>query len=185
MPGPFDAWLVLRGLKTLEVRMLRHAQNGAAVAAFLDRNSRFRDVVHPTLASYSQRELAGRQMDGFGGMVTFRLPGGRAAADRFVRSLRLFSFAESLGGVESLVCHPATMTHAAIPAAERRRRGIAAGTLRLSVGLEDAADLLADLEQALAAAAPSSAGAGRVRGHGAGAGRPQRAGRNPKGAASS
>ena len=153
VPGPFDAWLVLRGLKTLAVRMERHARNGAAVAAFLSRHPRARDVVHPSLASYPQRELAERQMSGFGGMVTFRLPGGRAAAGRFVRALRLFSFAESLGGVESLVCHPATMTHAAIPAAERRRRGIAPGTLRLSVGLEDAADLLADLEGALAAAA--------------------------------
>jgi cystathionine beta-lyase/cystathionine gamma-synthase len=152
VPGPFDSWLVLRGIKTLEVRMLRHQQNAAAVAAFLDGDERAHEVIHPTLESYDQHALAETQMNGFPGMVTFRLPGGRPAADRFVRSLRLFSFAESLGGVESLVCHPATMTHAAIPPGDRGRRGITDGTLRLSVGLEDQADLLADLAEALSAA---------------------------------
>jgi len=151
VPGAFDAWLVLRGLKTLTVRMQRHAENGARVAAFLAQHPRVHDVVYPGLPTYPQRDLAGRQMSGHGGMVTLALPGGHREVDDFVRALRLFSFAESLGGVESLVCHPETMTHAAIPAEERRRRGITPGTVRLSVGIEDAEDLVADLEQALEA----------------------------------
>ena len=151
VPGAFDAWLVLRGLKTLTVRMQRHAENGARVAAFLAQHPRVHDVVYPGLPTYPQRDLAGRQMSGHGGMVTLALSGGHREVDDFVRALRLFSFAESLGGVESLVCHPETMTHAAIPAEERRRRGITPGTLRLSVGIEDAEDLVADLEQALEA----------------------------------
>lgn len=151
VPGAFDAWLVLRGLKTLTVRMQRHAENGARVATFLAQHPRVHDVVYPGLPTYPQRDLAGRQMSGHGGMVTLALPGGHREVDAFVRALRLFSFAESLGGVESLVCHPETMTHAAIPAEERRRRGITPGTVRLSVGIEDAEDLVADLEQALEA----------------------------------
>jgi len=151
VPGAFDAWLMLRGLKTLTVRMQRHAENGVRVATFLDQHPRVCDVVYPGLPTYPQRDLAERQMSGHGGMVTLALPGGHREVDDFVRALRLFSFAESLGGVESLVCHPETMTHAAIPADERRRRGITPGTVRLSVGIEDAEDLVADLEQALEA----------------------------------
>ncbi len=150
VPGAFDTWLTLRGVKTLGVRMQRHAENALLIAAHLSETVWARDVVYPGLRNHPQRELASRQMRGFGGMVTFTLPGGRAAADAFVRRLRLFSFAESLGGVESLVCHPATMTHAAIPPHERAARGIGEGTLRLSVGIENVEDLVADLEQAAA-----------------------------------
>ena len=150
VPGAFDAWLTLRGVKTLSVRMQRHAENAVLLAAHLRDSSWAHDVVYPGLTDHPQHELASRQMRGFGGMVTFTLPGGRAAADAFVRRLRLFSFAESLGGVESLVCHPATMTHAAIPPDERAARGIGDGTLRLSVGIENVEDLVTDLEQAAA-----------------------------------
>jgi cystathionine gamma-lyase len=150
VPGAFDAWLTLRGVKTLDVRMRRHAQNASLIAAYLEDASWAEDVVYPGLRSHPQHELASRQMRGFGGMVTFTLAGGRETAEAFVRRLELFSFAESLGGVESLVCHPATMTHAAIPAHERRARGITESTLRLSIGIEDVEDLVADLEQAAA-----------------------------------
>ena len=156
VPGAFDAWLTLRGVKTLSVRMQRHAENALLLAAHLRDTPWARDVVYPGLRDHAQHALAARQMRGFGGMVTFTLPGGRAAADAFVRRLQLFSFAESLGGVESLVCHPATMTHAAIPPDERAARGIGDGTLRLSVGIEDVGDLVADLEQAAATLARGS-----------------------------
>ena len=148
VPGAFDAWLTLRGLKTLDVRMRRHCENAKLVAKYLEAAAWAGDVRYPGLSSHSQHELAARQMRGFGGMVTFTLPGGRAAADTFVRRLGLFTFAESLGGVESLVCHPATMTHATFPEEGRVARGIHEGTLRLSVGIEDVEDLVADLEQA-------------------------------------
>jgi cystathionine beta-lyase/cystathionine gamma-synthase len=147
--GAFDAWLTLRGVKTLDVRMRRHAQNASLLAAYLEDSPWAQDVVYPGLRSHPQHELAARQMRGFGGMLTFTLAGGREAADDFVRRLELFSFAESLGGVESLVCHPATMTHAAIPAHERTARGITESTLRLSIGIENIEDLVADLEQAV------------------------------------
>jgi cystathionine beta-lyase/cystathionine gamma-synthase len=161
VPGPFDAWLVLRGLKTVELRMARHAENAARIAAFLAERSDVRKVHYPGLPGYPQGELAERQMSGFGGMVTVELRGGRRAADRFVRRLRLFSFAESLGGVESLACHPATMTHAAIPEEERRARGITQGMVRLSIGIENVEDLIADLEQALDGRAHSNEEVGR------------------------
>ncbi|MBI4678923.1 MAG: cystathionine gamma-synthase [Elusimicrobia bacterium] len=149
VPGPFDAWLALRGLKTLAVRMRRHEENALAVAGRLRKHPRVESVIYPGLPDHPQHDLARRQMSGFGGMVTFRLRGGRAAADAFFRALKVFSYAESLGGVESLACHPATMTHASLPAEERERRGITEGTVRLSVGIEDAEDLLADLDWAL------------------------------------
>lgn len=149
VPSPFDCWLLLRGVKTLGVRMDRHQANAMRVAEFLAEHPRVKSVIYPGLESHPQHALAGQQMDGFGGMVTFRIDGGRGEANRFFRSLELFSLAESLGGVESLACHPATMTHGAIPAAERERRGITEGTIRLSVGIEDAEDLVADLDHAL------------------------------------
>jgi cystathionine beta-lyase/cystathionine gamma-synthase len=108
-------------------------------------------VIYPGLPDHPQHDLAKRQMSGFGGMVTFRISGGRAEADAFFRSLKVFSFAESLGGVESLACYPAEMTHGSIPREERERRGITDGTIRLSVGIEDADDLIEDLDQALSA----------------------------------
>ena len=156
VPGAFDAWLTLRGVKTLGVRMPRHAENALLLAAHLRDSAWARDVTYPGLSDHPQHALAARQMRGFGGMVTFTVPGGRAAADAFVRRLQLFSFAESLGGVESLVCHPATMTHAAIPPGERAARGITDGMLRLSVGIENVEDLVADVEQAAALAARGS-----------------------------
>ena len=151
--GPFDAWLVLRGIKTLAVRMRVHQDNAFAVARFLEAHPLVESVVYPGLPSHPGHELAKRQMDGFGGMVSFRLPGGRAQADAFARALELFAFAESLGGVESLACHPATMTHASMSADRREALGITEGTIRLSVGIEDADDIIADLERGLAAAA--------------------------------
>lgn len=149
-PSPFDCWLVLRGLKTLAVRMRQHEANGAAVASFLEEHPRARRVYYPGLSAHPQHDLARKQMSGFGGMVSFEIEGGLEAARSFLRRLEVFSLAESLGGVESLACHPATMTHAAIPEAERLARGITPGLVRLSVGIEDVEDLLADLEGALA-----------------------------------
>lgn len=149
VPGPFDAWLTLRGVKTLAVRMRQHSENAGELARYLRDHPRVRAVHYPGLPDHPQHSLAARQMSGFGGMVTLQLAGGREEANRFVKSLRLFSYAESLGGVESLVCHPATMTHASIPVADREKRGITEGTLRLSVGIEDVSDLRGDLEQAL------------------------------------
>jgi cystathionine beta-lyase/cystathionine gamma-synthase len=149
VPSPLDAWLTLRGVKTLAVRMPRHEENAREIARFLQQHSDVEAVYYPGLPSHPQHELATRQMSGFGGMVTFQIRGGREQANAFVKAVRLFSFAESLGGVESLVCHPATMTHASYPPEDRLRRGITDGTIRLSVGIEDVEDLKADLDQAL------------------------------------
>lgn len=148
VPGPFDSWLVLRGLKTLAVRMRAHCENAGAVAAFLDGAPGVERVYYPGLASHPGHELAGRQMSGFGGMVSIRLTGGRETAHAFLRSLELFSLAESLGGIESLASYPADMTHASVSPEERERRGIN-GLVRLSVGIEDREDLLTDLAGAL------------------------------------
>ncbi len=152
VPGPWDCWLALRGLKTLALRMEAHCRNAQRVADFLAAHPAVERVHYPGLPDHPQHALAGRQMRGFGGMVSAELAGGFPAVERFVGALRLFFLAESLGGVESLVCHPARMTHAAIPPSERRRRGIGEGLVRLSVGIEHADDLIADLDQALAAA---------------------------------
>jgi cystathionine gamma-lyase len=151
VPGPWDCWLSLRGLKTLAVRMMRHEANAKVVAAFLEKHPKVQETIYPGLPSHPQHELAEAQMDGFGAIVTFRLDGGVEQVRRFVKALKLFLFAESLGGVESLACHPATMSHGAMPPAEREHMGITDGTVRLSVGIEDIADLIEDLEQALAA----------------------------------
>lgn len=147
--GPFDSWLALRGLKTLAVRMSRHAANAMAVAEFLQKHPRVRRVVYPGLADHPQHALACAQMSGFGAVVSFEIDGGRAEADAFVRKLKIFTFAESLGGVESLACHPATMSHAGMPPEEREKAGITEGLIRLSIGIEDAEDLIEDLRQAL------------------------------------
>ncbi|MBV9439124.1 MAG: cystathionine gamma-synthase [Candidatus Eremiobacteraeota bacterium] len=152
VPGPFDAYLTLRGAKTLAVRMREHERNAAAVAAFLAERADVERVYYPGLASHPQHELARRQMRGFGGMVSFTLAGGAARALEVAKRTQLFSLAESLGGVESLITHPARMTHGSIPAEERERRGVTDALLRLSVGLESARDLIADLRQALDAA---------------------------------
>jgi len=150
VPGPWDCWLSLRGLKTLAVRMRQHEANARAIAEFLQKHPKVRQTIYPGLPNHPQHELAKAQMDGFGAIVTFRLDGGVEQVRRFVKALKIFLFAESLGGVESLACHPATMSHGAMTASERERLGITEGTIRLSVGIEDADDLIEDLENALA-----------------------------------
>ncbi len=152
VPGPMDAWLTLRGIKTLALRMRQHCANAERIARFLADHPAIEAVYYPGLESHPQHELAKRQMRGFGGMVSFVTKGGLEPARAIARSLKLFSLAESLGGVESLTCHPVTMTHGAIPKEIREARGVTDGLLRLSVGIEDGDDLLADLEQALAKA---------------------------------
>lgn len=147
--GPFDSFLALRGLKTLALRMQRHCENATVVAEFLEDHLKVEAVYYPGLASHPQHELAKRQMSRYGGMVTAVLEGGLPAAKRFLERVRIFALAESLGGVESLIEHPAIMTHASIPAETRAQLGIDDGLVRLSVGVEDAEDLIADLVQAL------------------------------------
>jgi cystathionine gamma-lyase len=148
--GPFDSYLTLRGLKTLALRMQRHCENGLAVAQWLERQRGVTQVIYPGLPSHPQHALAKRQMAaGFGGMITLILDRDLDGTRRFLERTRLFTLAESLGGVESLIEHPAIMTHASIPADTRARIGIADSLVRLSVGVEAAADLIADLEQAL------------------------------------
>ena len=146
----FDAYLCLRSLKTLALRMRAHEHNALAVARFLDAHDGVRRTIYPGLESHPQHALARRQMTGFGGMVSVELAGGLDSATRFIERLALFTLAESLGGVESLVEHPAIMTHASLPPERRARLGIGDGLIRLSVGIEATADLLHDLDQALA-----------------------------------
>jgi cystathionine beta-lyase/cystathionine gamma-synthase len=150
VPGPFDAWLVLRGIKTLAVRMDRHCKNARELASWLAEQPQVDRVNYPGLASHPNHAVAVRQMRDFGGMISIRLKAGREGALRLLSGTHLFSLAESLGGVESLIGHPATMTHASIPAELRKARGIDDGLIRLSVGLEDLEDLQHDLEHALA-----------------------------------
>jgi cystathionine gamma-lyase len=149
VPGSFDSWIVLRGLKTLALRMRQHEENALAVAEFLQGHPQVETVNYPGLPSHPQHELAKRQMSGFSGMVSFTLKGGAKAAYAAVQKTEVFSFAESLGGVESLITHPATMTHAAIPREQREARGVTDSLMRLSVGIEDKEDLLADLDRAI------------------------------------
>jgi cystathionine gamma-lyase len=149
--GPFDAFLAMRGLKTLALRMERHCENALAVAAYLERHPRVARVHYPGLASHPQHALAQRQMNGSGGMVTAVLEGGLDEARRFLERCEIFSLAESLGGVESLIEHPAIMTHASLPAQVRAELGIDDSLVRLSVGVEDLEDLLGELQHALAA----------------------------------
>jgi cystathionine gamma-lyase len=152
VPGPLDAWLVLRGLKTLAIRMREHDRNARLVAAFLSEHPKVARVFYPGLPSNPQRELARRQMSGFGGMISFEVKGGLDPARRVVERTQLFTLAESLGGFESLIELPAAMTHSSIPADTRRAHGVADGLVRLSVGIEDVADLISDLDRALAEA---------------------------------
>ena len=148
--GPFDSFLALRGLKTLAIRMERHCRNAAAVASYLEAHPKIARVHYPGLDSHPQKALADRQMRGPGGMVTAILQGGLPHARRFLERVEIFALAESLGGVESLIEHPGIMTHASIPEEKRAALGIDDSLVRLSVGIEDEADLIADLEQALA-----------------------------------
>jgi cystathionine gamma-lyase len=153
VPGAFDSWLVLRGLKTLAVRMRQHSANAERVGCFLEQHPGVKRVYYPGLASHPQHELACRQMTGgFGGMLSFEVMGGVQAAREVARRTRLFTLAESLGGVESLIELPALMTHASLPAERREEIGIDDGLIRLSVGIEEVEDLIADLGQALAGA---------------------------------
>ncbi len=150
--SPMDSFLVLRGTKTLHVRMDRHEQNAHALAEWLAGHDQVERVIYPGLSSHPQHALAQKQQRGFGGMISMDLKGDLEAARRFLQTVRVFACAESLGGVESLIEHPAIMTHASVPAETRRKLGIADGFIRLSVGIEDVDDLKADLERAFAAA---------------------------------
>jgi len=147
--GPFDAFLAMRGLKTLHLRMKAHCEGALAIAKWLERHPAVERVIYPGLKSHPQHALAKRQMDGFGGIVTIVVKGGMRKARRMLERCELFALAESLGGVESLIEHPASMTHASVPAANRKRLGISDGLVRLSVGTEDVGDLIAELERAL------------------------------------
>lgn len=146
--APFDAFMCLRSLKTLKVRMEAHAINAMAVAEFLSQHPKVEKVIYPGLKSHPQHSLAKQQMTGFGGMITFHIRGGLPAARKFLENVRIFALAESLGGVESLVEHPAIMTHASVPSDIRKQLGIDDSLIRLSVGIEDLADLLSDLKNA-------------------------------------
>lgn len=149
VPGPFDCFLVLRGIKTLAVRMGRHQENAIKIAQFLENHPKVRRVIYPGLKSHPQHELAGKQMSGFGGIITFFIKGGLEAARNFLERVKIFSLAESLGGVESLIEHPAIMTHASLPKEVREKLGISDELIRVSAGIENIDDLTGDLEQAL------------------------------------
>jgi cystathionine gamma-lyase len=151
VPSPMDCFLILRSTKTLHVRMQRHCENAMAIARWLTKHPKVEKVIYPGLEGHPQHELAKKQMrGGFGGMISIVLKDGLEAARKFLERVELFSLAESLGGVESLIEHPAIMTHASIPADARAKLGIVDGFVRLSVGIEDVDDLKADIERALA-----------------------------------
>jgi cystathionine gamma-lyase len=154
VPGPWDCWLALRGTKTLHLRMRAHNENGARIASWLESRPEVERVYYPGLASHPQHDLATRQMDGFTGMISLEM-GSLDRARRFVEAVRIFSLAESLGGIESLIGHPAMMTHASVPEDRRQHMGLTDGLVRLSCGVEDPDDLLEDLDQALASAGRS------------------------------
>jgi cystathionine gamma-lyase len=158
--SPFDAYLVLRGIKTLDVRMERHNKTGLKIARWLESHATVESVIYPGLEAHPQHAEAKKQMSGFTGMVSFTIKGGLDAAKAMLESVRLFALAESLGGVESLIEHPAIMTHASVPAEMREQLGISDGLIRLSCGIEDADDLIADLDQALTAGARACANSG-------------------------
>jgi cystathionine gamma-lyase len=149
VPGPFDCFLVLRGIKTLAVRMERHAENAMKIAQFLENHSKVSNVIYPGLESHPQHELAKKQMSGFGGMITFFIKGGLASARSFLERVEIFALAESLGGVESLIEHPAIMTHASLPEKVKEELGISDELIRISVGIENVDDLIDDLDKAL------------------------------------
>ena len=150
IPGPMDSFLTLRGIKTLHVRMQRHSENGAAIANYLNQHSKIEKVYWPGFESHLNHQIAKDQMNDFGGMISFVPKGGElATAIKIVEKMEVFTLAESLGGVESLAGHPASMTHASIPKEEREKSGVVDGLIRLSVGIEDAQDLIEDLEQAI------------------------------------
>jgi methionine-gamma-lyase len=147
--GPHEAWLCIRGLKTLHIRMERHAENAMKVASFLESHPAVVWVRYPGLSSHPQHEVAKKQMSGYGGMLSFEVRGGIEAGRRLMDSVRLCSLAVSLGATDTLIQHPASMTHACVPCNIRNKVGIKDGLVRLSVGIEDPEDIIADLEQAL------------------------------------
>jgi len=149
VPSPFDCWLTLLGIKTLSLRMTRHCENAQAIAEFLEAHSKVERVTYPGLPSHPQYDIAKDQMDGFSGMISMELKGGIPAGIALMNGLELCSLAESLGAVETMITHPATMTHADVPKDERLARGLTDGLVRLSVGIEDKDDIIADLNQAL------------------------------------
>lgn len=148
--SPFDCWLTLSGIKTLHLRMARHAQSGQTVAEYLEAHPKVARVSYPGLPSHPQHEIAKAQMSGFSGMISFELTGGIPAGKALMNNVKLCGLAESLGSVETMITHPATMTHVDVPAQERHARGLTDGLVRLSVGIEDVEDIIADLDQALA-----------------------------------
>ena len=150
--SPFDCWLNLSGLKTLHLRMQRHEESAMQVATFLESHTKIERVLYPGLPSHPQHAVAKAQMSGFSGMITFELTGGTEAGKRLMNRVKLCGLAESLGSVETMITHPASMTHADVPPEDRRRRGLTDGLVRLSVGVEDVEDIILDLEQALAVA---------------------------------
>lgn len=150
--SPFDCWLTLLGMKTLSLRMQAHSDNGMKVAKYLEDHPKVARVSYPGLESHPEHDIAKRQMSAFSGMISFELAGGLEAGRTLMNSMKLLSLAESLGAVESMITHPATMTHADVPREEREERGLTDGLVRISVGIEDVEDILADLEQALAKA---------------------------------
>jgi cystathionine gamma-lyase len=152
VPSPFDCWLTLAGVKTLDLRMQRHAENAQVVAEYLESHPKVARVSYPGLASHPQHAIAAAQMSGNSGMLSFELDGGLEAGRTVMNAVALCSLAESLGAVETMITHPATMTHAEVPAVDRKARGLTDGLVRLSVGIEDVEDIIADLEQALAQA---------------------------------
>ncbi len=152
VPSPFDCWLTLLGVKTLHLRMQRHAESAQRVAEFLQAHPKVAKVTYPGLPSHPQHEIAKAQMSGFSGMISFELVGGIPAGKAVMNSVKLCGLAESLGAVETMITHPATMTHVDVPVEEREARGLTDGLVRLSVGIEDVEDIVADLEQALAEA---------------------------------
>ncbi|MFA4852500.1 MAG: PLP-dependent aspartate aminotransferase family protein [Bacteroidales bacterium] len=149
IPSPFDCYLILRGLKTLAVRMEKHQENALIIAGFLESHNKVKKVIYPGLKSHPQYNLAVTQASGFGGMISFEIIGGINEAKRFLEKLKIFSIAESLGGVESLIEHPALMTHSSLPLVEREEISINDSLIRISIGIEDVEDLLTDLKQAL------------------------------------
>jgi cystathionine beta-lyase/cystathionine gamma-synthase len=149
VPSPFDCWLTLMGVKTLSLRMERHCENAMAIAEFLEDHPKIKSVTYPGLKSHPQYEIAKEQMSGFSGMISMELKDGISGGIKLMNNVKLCSLAESLGAVETMITHPATMTHVDVPKEERLARGLTDGLVRLSVGIEDKNDIMADLQQAL------------------------------------
>jgi methionine-gamma-lyase len=148
-PSPFDAWLLNLGLKTFELRMQRHCENALVLARYLEKHPKIERVYYPGLESHADHEIASRQMSSYGGMISFELVGGVSAGEKLMNSVQLISLAVSLGMVDSLISHPASMTHAGVPRDERLKMGLTDGLVRFSVGIENVEDIVADLDQAL------------------------------------